>query len=65
MICLPVTVWASAVFLGPGLLGRIVAAILIGAIFLGVRRNLPQSGSVRKFGPGLPQHPPPASRLNG
>jgi len=69
-ICLPVVAWTSTVFLGPGLLGQLVAVILVGAIFLWVYQNLPNSRPVRKFGPGAPRRPsggavPPASRLNG
>lgn len=70
VICLPVTAWISTVFLGPKLLGQATAAILFGAIFFGVHRNLPQSRSVRKLGPEISRHRsadpiPPASRLNG
>lgn len=69
-ICLPVIAWTASVFLGPGLLGQMVAVILVGAIFLWVYHNLPNSRPVRKLGPGAPWRPssgavPPASRLNG
>jgi len=70
LISLPVTAWAATVFLGPGFLGRMVAAIIVGAIFLGVHRNLPQSRPVRKPSREISQHSsagpiPPASSLNG
>lgn len=69
-ICLPVFAWTAAVFLGPGLLGQSVVVILVGAIFLWVYQNLPNSRPARKLGPGAPQRPstgavPPAPRLNG
>jgi hypothetical protein len=70
VICLPVVSWTSMVFLGSGLLGRLVAGALVGAVFLWVHRNLPKPRHVRKFRPGLPDMPeaapfPPASRLDG
>ncbi len=70
MICLPVTSWTSMVFLGSGLLGQLVAGTLVGAVFLWVYRNLPNSRQIRKFGPGFPKAHgaapfPPASRLDG
>ncbi len=68
-ICLPIVVWTSTVFLGPGLLGQSTAGILVATIFLWVYRNLPNSRGVRKLAPRAPQHPssgavPPASRFN-
>ncbi len=70
VICLPVVSWTSMVFLGSGLLGQLVAGTLVGAVFLWVYQNLPNSGQVRKFGPALPDVRetapfPPASRLDG
>ena len=70
LICLPVVAWATTVFLGPGVFGQFAAGLVIGAIFLGIHQNLPNSRAVRKLAPGLPQGPstgavPPASRLNG
>lgn len=70
VICFPVVSWTAMVFLGSGLIGSLVSGTLVGAIFLWVCRNLPQSRQVRKFGPGLPGARgaasfPPASRLDG
>jgi hypothetical protein len=71
VICLPVLAWTSCIFLGPGLLGQVVAGTLVLAIFLWVYRNLPKLPLVQGLGPRLPpRHPssgavPPASRLNG
>jgi hypothetical protein len=70
VICLPVVAWTSIVFLGSGVLGLLVAGILVGTIFLWVYRNLPNPRAVGKLGPRTPQHPssdalPPASRFNG
>jgi hypothetical protein len=67
VICLPVVVWISTVFLGPGLLGQSTAGIVIGSIFLWVYLNLPNTRPVRKLGLAAAQHPPsgavpPASR---
>jgi hypothetical protein len=56
VICLPVVAWTSTVFLGAGLLGQAAAGIVVGTIFLWVHRNLPNSRSVRKYGPDLPRH---------
>ncbi len=56
VICVPVVSWTSTVFLGAGLLGKLVAGTLVGAIFLWVYQNLPRSRQVRKFGPGLTAH---------
>ena len=44
-IYLPVLSWISNIFLGPGLLGTLVVAIVLGAIFYSVYRNLPKSRS--------------------
>src|SRR5215813_10223841 len=55
VICLPVVAWTTTVFLGPGVLGQSAAGLVIGAIFLGVRRNLPDYRAVHRPGPGLPQ----------
>jgi len=70
MICVPVVSWTSMVFLGSGLLGQLVARTVVGAIFIWVYRNLPNSRQIRKFGPGLPGARgaapfPPASSLDG
>ena len=70
MICVPVVFWTTMVFLGSGLLGQVVASTLVGAIFLGVHRNLPKSRQIHHFGPGLPDVReaapyPPVSRLDG
>ena len=70
VICLPVVSWTAMVFLGSGLLGSLVAGALVGAIFLSVCRNMPQSRQVHNFGPGLPGASgaapfPPASSLDG
>src|SRR5690242_17310898 len=70
VICLPVVSWTSMVFLGSGLPGRLAAGALVGAVFLWVYRNLPNSRQIRKLRPGLPDGPeavpfPPASRLDG
>jgi hypothetical protein len=40
VISLPVVAWVCNVFLGSGLLGRSVAAALVGAVFLWVYQNL-------------------------
>ena len=70
VICLPVVIWTSRVFLGSGLLGQLVTGTLVGAIFLWVYRNLPKSRQIRKFRPDLPDAGgaapfPPAPRLDG
>lgn len=71
VICLPVFVWTSNVFLGPGLFGQLTAGTLVIAIFLWVYRNLPKLPSVQGLGPHLPPRRPssgaipPAPRLNG
>src|SRR5438477_5955604 len=54
LICVPVVVWTSTIFLGNGLLGQSIAGILIGTIFLWVFHNLPNSRAVHKFGPRSP-----------
>jgi hypothetical protein len=40
MICLPVLVWACDVFLGPKVFGRLVAGVILGAVFFWVYRAL-------------------------
>jgi len=70
LICVPVVLWTSTVFLGPGLFGQSTAGILVVAIFFWVYRNLPNSRSVRKLALRTPPHPssgavPPASGFNG
>lgn len=72
VICLPVLGWTCTVFLGPGLLGQLVAGVLVGTIFFWVYRNLRKLPSVRNLGPRLPARSsngssgaaPPASKLN-
>ena len=51
VIYLPGLWWTSNIFLGPGVLGRLVAGIIVGTIFLCVYRNLPKPRSLQN--PGL------------
>jgi drug/metabolite transporter (DMT)-like permease len=44
-IYLPVLSWISNIFLGPGLLGTVVVAIVLGVIFYCVYWNLPRPRS--------------------
>jgi hypothetical protein len=70
-IYLPILLWTSNIYLGPGVLGRSVAGIIAGAIFLCVYRNLPKPRRIQN--PGLyPSAPhlssgrvPPMSKFNG
>jgi hypothetical protein len=54
-IYLPVLWWMANIFLGPGVLGELVATIVVGTIFLCVYRNLPKPRSL----PNLRRHPSP------
>lgn len=45
-IYLPVLSWISSIFLGPGLMGKLIAGMILGTIFFSVYRNLPKPRSV-------------------
>jgi hypothetical protein len=68
VIGLPVLIWTCGVFLGPGLPGQLVAAFLVGGVFLWVYGRLRKLPSVQIREARV--HPssgavPPASKLNG
>ena len=46
--CLPILAWTFNVFLGSGIFSEGLFCILIGLIFLWMRRNLPKLTSMRK-----------------
>jgi len=68
VICLPVPAWISGVFLGSGVLGQLVAGLVVGSIFMWVYRSLRKLPSVQNSESCLPpRHPssgpiPPASK---
>jgi hypothetical protein len=69
VICFPVLVWTSNVFLGAGVLGQLTTGILIGSMFLWVYRNLQRLPPFQALNPQPPQQPsggaaPPTLRLN-
>jgi drug/metabolite transporter (DMT)-like permease len=61
-IYLPVLSWISNIFLGPGLLGTLVVAIVLGAVFYCVYRNLPKP---RSFPRRSCEAVAPLSKFNG
>jgi fructose-specific phosphotransferase system IIC component len=71
VICLPVLAWTCNVFLGSGILGQLVAGLLVGTVFFWVYLNLRKLPSVQNLSPRLPPGRPsngtvpPASKLNG
>lgn len=69
LICLPVSAWTSSIFLGPGLLGQLVAGILVLAMFFWVYFHVPKTQLAQDAGMGLGRRPsngavPPASNFH-
>lgn len=58
-IYLPVLWWIANIFLGPGVLGELIAVIVVGTIFISVYRNLPKPRSPQN--PGRRPLPPHSS----
>src|SRR5262245_33236712 len=70
VICLPVLIWTTAVFLGSGTFSQLVAGALVSAIFFWVHQKLRKLPSPEDAAHALPPSRPstgtvpPASKLN-